>query len=94
MANQSVHRRHALLNHKIDQHGDVTVTAVVDGQVLQYASASATWVNVTLSLSDLSDINITTPAAGDILQYDGVDSWDNVPASSTGYPPELGHAGI
>jgi len=32
----------------------------------------------TNELAELADTNITAPAAGNVLRYDGVDSWDNV----------------
>lgn len=93
---QSIHRRHATLNHLLEQHGNVEITSVVDGHVLTYESATETWKNAapTATLSGLTDTDISSPAEGEILVYDGSDSWDNQSASTVAYPPQLGHLGI
>ncbi len=52
-----------------------------DGQVLKANSAATLGVEWSAAggaaaLGDLSDVNTGTPAAGHVIRYDGVDSWD------------------
>lgn len=54
--------------------GDVTLTSVTTGDLLQYDGTD--WVNATTELNDNTDVNLTSPTSGDLLQYDGTD-WVN-----------------
>ena len=51
-----------------------------------YVRNNGAWVVATggggaTTLDGLTDVNVTTPASGDVLVYDGVDSFDNGPLS-------------
>jgi hypothetical protein len=88
--------------------GDVNLTALSDGQQLQYNNTTKKWINYTPalsssvtkydvtisssglnttftipkdSLSRLADATITSPATGQLLQYNG-SKWTNIDASS------------
>ena len=58
--------------HKIVNLADPTANQ--DAATMAYVDSVAAAQN---QLSELTDVNITTPAAGHILIYDGTDSWDN-----------------
>lgn len=61
---------------------DVDQFTLANGQVLVYNSTSGKWENGAagsgVALDDLSDVGITSPALGHILQYDGFDTWGNL----------------
>ena len=53
--------------------GSVT-PAIPDGDVLYWDNAAGSWENHTLDLNDLSDVNLTTPAAsGNVLKHNGTE---------------------
>jgi len=65
----------------LDGLTDVTITGVVDGDVLQYDSASGDWVNapagsVSTTLGGLSDVTITNASPSQLTYYDGTE-WKN-----------------
>lgn len=62
--------------------GDVDTAGVTDGQVIVYQSGTWQAGDAAASLSDLTDTTITSPAANEILQYNGT-SWVNATNSST-----------
>ena len=67
--------------------GDVTLTSLANGQVLQYDSTSGKWKNVTLSsagnLANLGDVTLTTPSNGQVLQYNSTSGkWENAALSA------------
>jgi hypothetical protein len=69
----------------INEFGDVTITGVLNGQVLQYNTSTGQWVNVTptsgaTNLDGLTDVVITSPAEFQVLEYNGT-SWINKYAS-------------
>lgn len=73
----------------INEFGDVTITSVVDGQILQYNSTTAQWENVAPSggasaLDDLTDVVVTAPAEYQTLEYNGT-NWVNKHSSVVTY---------
>jgi hypothetical protein len=70
----------------INEFGDVTITGVLNGQVLQYNSTTGQWENVpssavgTTVLDGLTDVVITSQAEFQVLEYNGT-SWINKYAS-------------
>lgn len=70
----------------IDTHSDVDTTGKNNGDVLTYVTANNRWealppATASVSeLTDLTDVIITSPALGNILEYNG-SSWVNVPAN-------------
>ena len=73
----------------INEFQDVTITGVLDDQILQYNSSTGQWENVTASfgasnLDGLSDVVISSPSEFQILEYNGT-SWVNQHASVTTY---------
>ena len=69
----------------VDEFRDVTLTAVSDGQVLKWDSATSQWVNVdpstlSIALDNLSDVTLTSPTEFQVLEYNGT-SWVNQHAS-------------
>ena len=72
----------------LEDIGDVTITSVTDGQVLEYDAALPGWINATSSggastLSDLTDVNISGPVLNEVLSYDG-SQWINQVMSGGG----------
>ena len=70
---------------------DVVITALSNGQLLQYDSIAGKWKNVTLSpggataLSALTDVDISSLLDGQLLQYDSTaGKWKNVTMSPGG----------
>ena len=70
---------------------DVVITALSNGQLLQYDSAAGKWKNVTLSpggataLANLTDVDLTSLQNGQLLQYDSTaGKWKNVTLSPGG----------
>lgn len=64
------------------QGRNVAATLPTDGQALVWNASGTTWEPGTVSggsstLAALTDTTITTPASGNLLLYDGTDSWDN-----------------
>ena len=73
----------------VNEFGDVTITGVLNGQILQYNSTTRQWENVTPSagasdLDDLTDVVITSPEEFQVLEYNGT-NWVNNHASVTTY---------
>jgi hypothetical protein len=69
----------------INEFGDVTITGVLNGQILQYNTSTGQWENVTPSggssdLDGLTDVVITSPAEFQVLEYNGT-NWINKYAS-------------
>lgn len=66
----------------INEFQDVTITGVLDDQILQYNTATGQWENVTVSLgganalNDLSDVTAPAPSTGDFLKWNG-SAWVN-----------------
>jgi len=61
-----------VVDHKLDEIEDVTITSATSGQVLTWNGTA--WVNQTLptqELDDLTDVVITTPASNNLLVYNG-----------------------
>lgn len=56
---------------------DVEVSSASNNDFLKYVSASQRWENSALSISDASDVTITSPSSRHILQYSG-SGWSNV----------------
>ena len=54
--------------------GDVTLTSVTTGDLLQYDGTD--WVNATTELNDNTDVSLTSPTSGQVLKYDGTE-WIN-----------------
>ena len=75
----------------IENLNNVDVTDIANGQVLKYNSTAQKWENANESgggggsstLEGLDDVTISSPAAGNILAYDG-EKWINYNASSNG----------
>jgi hypothetical protein len=67
-------------NASLDNLNDVTITSAVDGQALVFDSATGNWINETpaSTVASLTDTNIDTPVAGDVLKYNGT-QWINDP---------------
>ena len=64
---------------------DVTITAVADLQFLQYDNGTSQWINMTLGMSDLSDVaDVTGAAKGDIIVFNGSSQLDNFPVGTDG----------
>lgn len=68
----------------LDDLGDVSITALADGDFLKYDGVALRWVNASIaaitSLNSLSDVEAATPSAGDVLAYnDTTHRWE--PAS-------------
>ena len=70
---------------------DVDISALNNGQILQYNSTTSKWENVDrtdINLSELGDVTIVAPANGQVLVYNSSTSkWEN---SSAGYVPYTG----
>ena len=70
---------------------DVDISALNNGQILQYNSTTSKWENVDrtdINLSELGDVTIVAPANGQVLVYNSSTSkWEN---SSGGYVPYTG----
>lgn len=83
---------HGVTGTSINEFRDVTITGVLDDQILQYNTATGQWENVTASLggsitgalNDLSDVTITSPSEFQVLEYNGT-SWVNTHASVATY---------
>lgn len=61
--------------------GDVALDALSSGQQLQFNGSS--WINITPTLANLSDTNITSLATGDVLRWDSATGkWVNTPLAS------------
>jgi hypothetical protein len=56
---------------------DVEVSSASNNDFLKYVSANQRWENSALSISDASDVTITSPSSRHILQYSG-SGWSNV----------------
>lgn len=50
---------------------DITITGAADDEILQYNSSTGKWENVAGVLNAFTDVNISGPATGDTLYYDG-----------------------
>lgn len=63
----------------VDNLYDVNFTASpTNGQFLKYVSASSSWIAESVtSIDDIGDVTITSPAVGQLLQWDGT-AWINV----------------
>ena len=77
----------------LDALTDTNITGLADGQYLTYNSGSSEWQNVSFnqSLGDLSDVTISNPTTGNVLQY-GPSGWENQAASfqlSSDFGPQL-----
>jgi hypothetical protein len=74
----------------INEFGDVTITGVLNGQILQYNTSTGQWENVTPAaagasdLDGLTDVVITSPEEFQVLEYNGT-NWVNKHASVTTY---------
>jgi hypothetical protein len=70
---------------------DVDISALTNGQILQYNSTTSKWENVDrtdINLSQLGDVTIVAPANGQVLVYNSSTfKWEN---SSGGYVPYTG----
>jgi len=70
---------------------DVDISALNNGQILQYNSTTSKWENVDrtdINLSELGDVTIVAPANGQVLVYNSsTGKWEN---SSAGYVPYTG----
>ena len=70
---------------------DVDISALNNGQILQYNSTTSKWENVDrtdINLSELGDVTIVAPANGQVLVYNSsTGKWEN---SSGGYVPYTG----
>lgn len=63
-------------------HSDTaSAGALADGQVLRYNGGASKWRNEKLALSDLSNVTLTSPSSGQLLQYNGT-AWVNVTPSA------------
>lgn len=65
----------------LDGLTDVTITSVVNNDILQYDSATGEWINapagsVTTPLGGLSDVTISNPNESQFIYYDGTE-WKN-----------------
>jgi len=73
-----------ITNESIGDLSDVDLTDIADGKILKYNSTSGNWECETESgatqLSDLSDVNTSTPTAGNVLRANGVD-WESTTLS-------------
>jgi len=70
---------------------DVDISALNNGQILQYNSTTSKWENVDrtdINLSELGDVTIVAPSNGQVLVYNSsTNKWEN---SSGGYVPYTG----
>jgi hypothetical protein len=70
---------------------DVDISALNNGQILQYNSTTSKWENVDrtdINLSELGDVTIVAPSNGQVLVYNSsTGKWEN---SSGGYVPYTG----
>jgi len=57
--------------HSINAMNDVTITAVTDGDILQYDGATSQFVNHALTTSKISDVDNTNLADGAMYVYNG-----------------------
>ena len=67
----------------VNDLSDVTVSNLLNSQILQYNSTSGKWENQTISVSSslagLTDVTITNPANGQVLQYNTSNArWENI----------------
>lgn len=65
-------------NHALSSLSDVTLTGLVDSQVLYWSNANQRWENrtVALGINTLSGVTITSPTNGQVLKHDGI-RWVN-----------------
>jgi hypothetical protein len=70
---------------------DVDISALANGQILQYNSTTSKWENVDrtdIDLDELGDVTIVSPTNGQVLVYNSSTSkWEN---SSAGFVPYTG----
>jgi hypothetical protein len=72
-----------VVDHKLNEIEDVTITSATNGQVLTWNGTA--WVNAaipTQALNDLTDVVVATPAENNLLVYDG-SNFVNQAGSST-----------
>lgn len=70
--------------HTLNNITDVVITGTPGNtEVLKYDTGTSKWINATLSLDNLSDTIITTPAANQVVAYNGSNFVNtNVPVDS------------
>ena len=66
----------------INDLSDVTVSGLLNSQILQYNSTSGKWENQTISVSSslagLTDVTLTNPANGQVIKYNtSTAQWEN-----------------
>jgi len=74
-------------NLELDALSDVDTTGVADGDALVYDTATTSWAPGSVaidSLNDINDVNITTPANGEVLVYSDGDWVNQEPAGGSG----------
>jgi hypothetical protein len=64
----------------LDNLTDVAITGPADGDVLTYNASATDWINkaISVALSGLTDVNLSTPVAGQPLIFDGTNWVDAV----------------
>ena len=67
--------------YELEELHDVKISSLSDGQFLRYNSASAVWVNDTINLDNIIDVDAPTPSPGQVLQWNG-SAWVNTDVSS------------
>jgi len=82
-------------DHDLTTHGDVTITTVATGELLQYTGSE--WENQTLdevglSIGNMSDVDITTtaPTTGQVLAWDGTSEFTPISVSSLSTSDSVG----
>jgi hypothetical protein len=66
-------------NIELDDLSDVDTAGVADGDALVFDTATTSWVPGSVAidaLNDINDVNITTPANGEVLAYNE-GNWEN-----------------
>lgn len=79
----------SISSNNLNDLNDVTITSVVDNQILQYNSGTGEWENVTLasipsSLNDLSDVTLSGSEAKGSLLVNNNSVFVNVAVGSNG----------
>lgn len=60
---------------------DISIIAPIQNQILAYNSSTGRWenkniVSMSISIDDLSDVEITSPQSGQVVMFDG-NVWKN-----------------
>ena len=67
----------------LDALTDTNLSSLADGDLLKYVTPPGEWQNAQVDIDDLANVTIATPLSQQVLQYDGVDTWNNATLNLT-----------